>query len=363
MKKIISKLFIAFTAVLSFAACKKEGVLTYLDVVSFPVGFTASTNDVTITPANTDSSVITFSWSAVTFKIAAPVTYKLQLDVPADTLGSSAWSNATTIEIGNDVLSKSFNGSGINSIALTDLQLGPDTVHTIVARVVATLDRPVYSNAVAFTVKLYKSTVLGTLYVPGQYQGWSPSTAPVIREVAGKPKMYEGYVYMEGSGTLYFKYTSNPDWDHINYGDGGSSSFNTDGAAGGLFVPDGGYYYLTANLNTMKWTATKVTWSIIGDATPGGWGSDTQMTYDLVSQVWKVTADMNAGGSFKFRVNNAWELDFGIDGATKELKYADNPFLGYTPDLWNLSVPESGNYTITLDLHNAGMYTYILQKN
>jgi len=362
MKPILNKLYIALAAILLFASCKKDAVLTYLDVVTFPSGVTASTNNVMLSADNLDSSVITFSWPAVIFKVDAPVTYTLQLDVPADTVGGSAWSNAVSEEIGKDILSKSYKGSDLNTVALSKLGLTGDSTNTIVARVKATLDRDVYSNAVAFNVTPYEVFVANVLYVPGAYQGWDPATAPVIAEANGKPKMYEGYVYMAGSGGQDFKYTNSPDWDHINYGDGGNGTFSIDGAAAGLHVADGGYYELTADLNTNTWTATKTTWSIIGDATPGGWNADTQMTYDEANHVWKVTADMVAGGSFKFRANNAWVIDFGID-ADGNLVYADNPFLGYTAGLNNLTVPSDGNYTITLDLHNSGDYTYALHKN
>jgi len=71
---------------------------------------------------------------------------------------------------------------------------------------------------------------------------------------------------------------------------------------------------------------------------------------------------MSSAGSFKFRANNAWALDFGIDSEGK-IKYADHPVLGYTAGLNNLTVSESGNYTITLDLHNATNYIFELKKN
>ncbi|MEP6713684.1 MAG: SusE domain-containing protein [Ferruginibacter sp.] len=362
MKNVHNKFLIALAALLVFAACKKEVVLTYLEDIKFPPSLSVSADNISLSPSNNDSSVITLSWPAVVFKVKAPVTYSLQLAVPADTIGANAWSNALTIEVGKDVLAKSFNGADLNTLVISKLGLAADTFGTVVARVVAVLDRSVYSNAVSVKVKPFKVVVKNVLFVPGAYQGWSPPTAPVIAEANGRPKMYEGYYYMPGSGPQYFKYTDAPDWNHTNYGDGGNGSFSTDGAAGGLSVPDGGYYELTADLNSNKWTATKTTWSIIGDATPGGWGSDTQMTYDIVNEVWKITADMKKDGSFKFRANNAWNNDFAVDNNGK-LLYADNPFFGYTPNLNNLSVPEDGNYTITLDLHNSGNYTYILKKN
>lgn len=362
MKTILNKLFIPLAAIVLFSACKKDAVLTYMDVVSFPSAVTVSASSVVLSADNVDSSVVTISWPAVIFKVKAPVTYALQFDVPADTVGATAWSNAVSVAIGKDVLSKSYKGADLNTLALSQLGLIVDSTNTIVARVKATLDRDVYSNAVAFKVTPYKVFVANVLYVPGAYQGWNPTTAPIIAEANGRPKMYEGYYYMPGSGAQYFKYTNARDWVHTNYGDGGNGTFSTDGNAAGLSVPDGGYYELTANLNNNTWTATKTSWSIIGDATPGGWSTDTQMTYDVANQVWKVTANMLAGGSFKFRANDAWVIDFGVD-ANGNLVYADNPFFGYTGGLNNLKVPSDGNYTITLDLHNSGNYTYILQKN
>ena len=362
MKKIFNKILIALTVVLLFAACKKDAVLTYLDVVTFPPSITASTKSVALNTNNNDSSVVSFSWPFVPFKIKAAITYKLQIDVPADTIGITAWKNAYTIEVGDDVLGKSLLGKDLNSIALTKLGLVSDSTSTIVVRAVAVLDRSVFSNAVAVTVKPFKVVVKNVLYVPGQYQGWSPETAPKLSEATGHPKMYEGYYNMAGSGTMYFKFTSAPDWIHINYGDGGNGTFSTDGAAGGLSVPNGGYYQLTADLNTNKWTATKTIWGIIGGATPGGWGGSTPMTYDPVGQVWKITANMLANGSFKFRANDEWKIDFAVDSNGK-LLYADHPFFGYTAGLNDLTVPTDGNYTITLDLHVSGVYNYDLHKN
>jgi hypothetical protein len=94
----------------------------------------------------------------------------------------------------------------------------------------------------------------------------------------------------------------------------------------------------------------------------GGWGNDTQMSYSATTGLWTVTAAMVSTGSFKFRANNAWSIDFGID-ANGHLAYADNPAYPYNGTLNNLSVPSSGNYTITLDLRNPNNYNYTLKKN
>ena len=193
--------------------------------------------------------------------------------------------------------------------------------------------------------------------MPGAYQDWKPDTAPQIGSVAGSPIRFEGYVNFAGTGEQPFKFTDAPDWTHTNYGAGPNHTFSTDGQAGGLTVPSGGYYELTADLAKGTWTATKTTWSVIGNATPGGWEKDTAMTYDADKQVWTVTLPMKADGSFKFRANNAWKIDFGLDSNGK-LQYVDNPFFDYNPSIKDMTVPDDGTYTLTLDLHVPGKYTY-----
>ncbi len=54
-------------------------------------------------------------------------------------------------------------------------------------------------------------------------------------------------------------------------------------------------------------------WGIIGDATPTGWGSDTNMDYDLTTHLYSITMDMVPGG-YKFRLDDGWAVNFGDDG-------------------------------------------------
>lgn len=224
------------------------------------------------------------------------------------------------------------------------------------------ISRVLIASAVLVAASLPVLAETGTpacLYVPGGYQGWVPANAPVLNPVPDSEGKYEGYVNISGTGQQYFKLTTAPDWTHTNYGNGGDGTFDTDGKAAGLTVPEGGYYQLTADLNTNRWTATKTEWSVIGNATPGGWEQDTPMVFDPEKQVWSVTVDLKKAGSFKFRANGEWKIDFGSDGAG-HLQYVDNPFFAYNPNLRDITVPADGTYTVTLDLHVSGDYTYTL---
>ncbi|MFH1499419.1 MAG: hypothetical protein ABII82_16540 [Verrucomicrobiota bacterium] len=199
------------------------------------------------------------------------------------------------------------------------------------------------------------------LYVPGQYQNWNPLTAPALHPVQSKADKYEGYVNLEGAAPQYFKITTAQDWAHINYGDGGAGSLSIDSQASSLSVPEGGYYHFAVDLNAHTWSATKVTWGVIGSATPGGWERDTPMAYDPKKNVWEVVMHLTTNGSFKFRANGEWMLNFGMDERGR-LTYANNPILGYNPLIKDLIVPENGTYIVTLDLSTPGNYSCSVQR-
>jgi len=360
MKKLINLTLIAIASMT--VACHKEAVLTTLAPVSFSAPLTVSPN-VAILTAATDSIVVaTFKWPAVVYPYKAHVTYTLQADLPADTIGATPWTNAASVTVGKDILTKAFKGSDLNALALTVGITANDT-GKMVFRVQAYQDRNVYSNVVTVTVKPWKPAVAyshgwSVLWVPGDYQGWSPSTAPTV--AAEQPNIYEGYIYEPAGGTYQFKFTNAQDWNHTNYGDNGNGTLTTNGAAAGMTLPGPGYYELVCNPVALTWNYTLTTWSIIGDATPGGWTTDTEMAYNPTTQVWTVTAAMLSTGSFKFRANNAWNIDFGID-SNGRLAYADNPAYPYNGSLSNLTVPSSRTYTITLNLQNPNNYTYTVK--
>lgn len=365
MKKNIIKSLCLIFALGFLASCDKEAEVTRLSVISFPQTFTSSTNAVVVTKDNGATEVATFNWAAVSYGIKAAVTYTLQFDQPSDTIGTTPWSKAQEVVVGDDVLTKAVTATQFNDIALNGLGLEPGVTSKMVVRVKSYVDRPAYSNAITLNVTPYTPPIvvptLPTLWILGDFQGWSSATAPTIVS-ANSDGLYEGYVYIPAGGTNHLKFANQPDLTHIVYGDGGTGSLSTLGTASDMILPSDGYYELSANLNTMKWTATKTAWAIIGGATPGGWTTETKMSYDVAKQVWTVTCNLIAGGNtFKFRANNDWKIDMSVDG-TGKLVYVDNPLYPYNnqPDI---TVTTAGNYTITLDLHIPGQYSYKMKLN
>lgn len=139
------------------------------------------------------------------------------------------------------------------------------------------------------------------LWTPGNGNGWNHAGSDrlVSPELDGN---YSGYVYIDGE----YKLTTAPDWDHTNYG----GSFDAISETGGNFWAEAGVYLMKVDLEAGNATATKVEFGVIGDATPGGWDSDTDMEYDVAEGCW--VAEMTlTDGTIKFRANDDWAINYG----------------------------------------------------
>jgi len=192
-----------------------------------------------------------------------------------------------------------------------------------------------------------------SIYVPGGYQAasgygddWSPDTAPVLGQK--DTGVYSGYVYFAEAAE--FKFTAGPTWDD---GDWGGENGTLDSDGDDLNQEDTGFIRFDVNLNDLAYASTPTTWSVIGDAA-NGWeeGDDVDMEFDTQDKLWTVTLDLDAEGEFKFRANNDWDINIGANGGDNEL----------VDDGDNLTVEESGNYTIVLDL-NGETYSYEINQN
>jgi hypothetical protein len=186
------------------------------------------------------------------------------------------------------------------------------------------------------------------LYVPGSYQtpiAWDPAnTTTVVASVASDGK-YEGYFDFP-AGTD-FKFCPAPNWDHS----WGGANGILDPAGANIHVTDAGYYKVNVDTVALTYTVVKTTWGVIGDATPGGWDTDSPMTYDSQAGVWKAVLDLVPGG-LKFRANSLWDINYGDTGPDGILDFNGT----------NIAIPVAGTYTITMKL-GVPDYTYTIAQN
>jgi hypothetical protein len=345
MKKYINKIFAICTLLFLGASCENDAVLTTLKTVNFSGPIEASSSTIVLSSENNNLSVVTISWPEVIFPINAPVTYALEFDLPADAVGATAWSKAIHVEAGVDVLSKAFSGSDLNKMAIK-LGLPVDEAGKIVVRIASTLNRTIYSEAIELTVTPFeKAVVFGEIYMPGSYQGWNIETAASLSAI--NIGVYQGYVTIPAGSGLGFKLNTNRNWDQF-FGAGATNDVLVDHSDTDFIMPEVGSFQINVNLNTAIWKATPYSWGIIGDATPGSWDNSTSMSFNHELKQWEITSDLIVG-NLKFRLNNAWTINYGSRNNDDGIVYLDDPGAHY--------ISEAGTYKITYKIDDTDPVT------
>ncbi|MCK3685946.1 SusF/SusE family outer membrane protein [Maribellus sp. YY47] len=184
------------------------------------------------------------------------------------------------------------------------------------------------------------------IYVVGDYNGWDNSdNAKYIISTPTSNRTAEGYIYLKQGG---IKLATDHSWDNAHtFGDDGSGNLTNPG--NNISVPADGYYLVRANLSEMTYSLTETVWGVIGDATAGGWGNQTDMTYDAVSQTFRLGIHLTSGGAFKFRGTSDWGINYGSTAEDGTSLDAGGK---------NIPVEMEDDYAITLDLSTPNEYTY-----
>lgn len=299
----------------------------------------------TITEATLTESFGEVKWSPADFGFTAGVSYTLEMDVAGSNF-ADAVALATTQGFSATLSNEQVNGlmisKGLPGGVFTDMQI------RVVAKVSDDVTK-LYSAPVTLRISPVEAEInYPVLNVPGSYQGWNPGLETTVLFSVLQNNSYEGYIFFPEDDAQY-KFALGS-WA-TNWGDTG---------ANGTLDPDGdniqqgttGLYRLNANLNTLTHASVRTDWGLIGDATPTGWDADTDLVYNPDTRTLSVTIDLEGGKDIKFRANNAWDINLGDTGADNKMEYNGD----------NIRVPESGNYTVELNLSKA-IYTYKLTKN
>ncbi|MDX1409659.1 MAG: hypothetical protein R3330_16035, partial [Saprospiraceae bacterium] len=145
------------------------------------------------------------------------------------------------------------------------------------------------------------------IYVPGAYQGWNPGATRFSLSSVANNKIFEGYQYFPEDNSP-FLFTRVPAWALILGDNGGDGTLEMNGDT--IRTGPAGLYRIEVNLNNNTYTLERTEWGIIGDATPGGWDTDTDMSWNAETEAMEVFIDMTQG-VFKFRANDDWVINLG----------------------------------------------------
>lgn len=203
-------------------------------------------------------------------------------------------------------------------------------------------------NTLSYTILPHSWGIIG----PATPGGWDADTDMTYNYTSQKWE----FTGLLAPGALKFRL--NDDWA-INYGteDGNSDEIENGEVyldnPGAHTINEAGFYKVSFSVNPNApaiaiYSVEKISysWGIIGDATPGGWDNDTDMTYDFGISKWVFTGNL-IPGALKFRLNDEWTINYGTeDGHSGDIvdgtMYLDNPGAH--------SISEAGTYEITFSV-------------
>ena len=312
------------------------------------------------------SSNVNFTWSQPNYGMTLATTYAFQLSV------DGTFNDAVLDADGNEVtpatyadLSGSFrtvtgaiSAAAINRaiISLENWEDESDVPASmpVFFRCKATLADAavpaVYSNVVKINVvPSFKVTTSYEefVYAIGDDSGWAivhPLRSAV--EDDAFTGVYTGFAYLNAE----FKFRSHEDsWDAPDWG-AGDEDGKLAAQAGNLAVPAPGFYKMVMSLVDLTYSLTPIsTIGVVGPAQAGGWGDDTDMTYNSETGAWEVEIDL-AADELKFRANDDWAINWG--GDINDL----------TQDGANIAIDAAGRYKIQLYISYEGAHKAVFTK-
>ncbi len=291
-----------------------------------------------------------FVWEEAAYSVDVVPTYTLEADLSGNDFANAQELGSTS----NNNLPISVETLNTTAVALG---IPPFEEGIIDVRLKTTVgSETIYSEDIYTLLVTPYSTELPLLYLPGGYQSasgyggdWSPDVAPTLTVPDFGSTAFEGYVYFAVDSE--FKITDSPNWDNGIYGSDGADGLEFPGNDSGNLSTTAGYYKINVDTDALTYTLTPTSWGLIGDAT-GSWDDDQDMIYDADAKVWSITLDLVAG-EIKFRANDAWDLNYGDDGADGSLEEGTA----------NIAIGAAGNYTVILDLSTPRAYTYSVTQN
>ncbi|NIF06361.1 hypothetical protein F3J23_13015 [Chryseobacterium sp. Tr-659] len=370
MKHFFKILTVVFTALL-VTSCEKDEDQAVINETSASK-ISADKSAIVLNELNANDAVITFTWTKPIFNIAVVPTQKVEFGIKGDNFKKSA-----AIDFSNDMTSSSFTHAAMNAAMFTIGAL-PDAVNDIEVRLKTSVGSAAfYSNVIALKVTPYTPNpdlVYPKINVPGAYAGaagyanWTPANSPNLFSPEKNDK-YRGFIFIkDASGDNgKYKFAINQDWPG-NKGDDGTNTGKLKADGSDIVPAAAGTYYMKVDWVANTYSSVLANFGVIGDATPTGWGSDTDFVYNPATKTFVINSiALSNNGVFKFRANDDWVMKFQPKDTDQTLTSGTAVQSYFSPEgtVTNdpgYKVSQAGNYKIELDLHNSAYYKLTVTK-
>lgn len=375
MKNIFKVLFSALALAMVFSCEKREEDMVQYNQTG-NASFTLSATEIVLDETKADEAAITLNWVNPVFTPAMVTKNQLQFGVKGEN-----FANSVVVDLPADVTTYGLTHSTLNTV-FTNLGLSPNQATALEVRLRTVLGsneaNSVYSATTNLTATTYKSNpdlVYPKINMPGGYAGasgysdWAPSATANLFSPK-KNDVYYGFVWMNVNteGQREFKFTKGESWD-VNKGDDGTNKGKlSDGGSNCKVELGTNTYYVKVDWAGNTYSLEKANFGIIGAATPTGWDSDTDFTFNTTTKKFEIASIALTGGEiFKFRANDSWDFKFQpssgdevlVSGTEVQTYFSAEGTVNGDP---NYKVETTGNYKIELDLHNSAYYSIKVTK-
>lgn len=366
--KLFKSIMTLATAAL-FAACQTDIDTPQIgNSADFVAPVLGACGDVIVNADNADSENVIFSWTAADFGLPVQVLYQIYL-VRGDVEALAGATNSTSIAIPKGDL----NGVVINGLGVSANETVEVTAYVSATVANSTKYEAIKSEQSApFSVSTYAAP-LKWLYLVGEFNNWTETTAPIFWETAAGTNIYECMVDFTPTnesptkaGHSFFKIIPEQSWAS-SYGKnelsaGWAVEENNDGNLS-LPLADGVINQISVNLAAMsiskKTVGNKL--GLTGTITDWADNADVPFAYDALTSTWKTEpVSLPANAEIKLRIDGTWNgtLNWG-DAGKASTAVAGGMELAEGGG--NIVVAEGGTYVVVLHA-NRTPYVLELQK-
>lgn len=332
-------IYLLLAGFLTLMSCEEDAT-PVMELKSAASIHALSQTDITIDKDNKDAQFPEIVWDKANYGVSAVVNYVV-------TLTNNTTNKSLVIGETGDAKLALTNGAMNTLMAKVGAYPGQKydfTVSLVSKAYEAFADAA--SNTVTFKATPYDPNAdkitWKYAYIAIGYPDWDYSKAYMIGDPDGDG-VYSGYANFDGAAT--YAILDGADITKVLAKD---QQVTNDGK---------GFIQITLAGDKVTQSEKGFVWGVIGDATSNGWDKDTKFEYDATTRLWKQTVIL-LDKEFKFRANDDWAFNYGPE-ADKVSELSGNLVAGSEK---NFKVVKASAYIVTLNLTDAGKYTYSMEE-
>lgn len=360
MKKyFIYKIFFAFMLLIGIVSCEEREEIG-VEPTASAIVMNLSTDKLILDENFPSNPALTIKWEPA--KYSVPVEVKYILEISSSKTFENSYNLTTTIEsqthatFTNKELNEAAKKIGLEPYVAKNMYL---RVSSYIGKSNSLLQTSDVTNLlitpyVASPTYEYSDLFLIGNAVVGNWDNAATNNTllPLLKTSSASKYTFTG-LFKSGKDIGFKMIKVKGSWD-AQFGFGSEGVLSTDGGSGNLTVPTDGYYKLTVDTAALTYSLVPVSTpiasyanvSITGTSTGG---TDIQLVKSAFDPHSWTAANVNLkAGVFKFRANNAWDVNWGVNNeffGTGTANGADIPLSSE----WNYDIyfnDSTGDYTL-----------------